>query len=310
MSGVYVPPHRARASAAAAASAPHSSPDFQRGAWEALRRSLNGLVNKVNASNMAHVLPELFHENLVRGRGLFVKTLMRAQAASPVFTPVYAALIAVVNTKLPEVGELLVRRVALHFRRAYRRSQKMAAVALSKFIAHLVNQGVAHEILALQLLALMLEAPTDDSVEVAVAFTRECGAALAACAPASLHAVFERFRAVLQEGGVEARVQYQVETLFAARKAKFAENPPIPPGLDVVEEEDRIAHEVGLDDEDLDGEEALDVWRFDENWDEGEAAWAEVRREILGDPEEEGEGGGGGGGGGGGAGGVSMRETA
>jgi len=205
MAGVYVPPHRARAAAAAAASAPHSSPEFQRAAWDALRKSLNGLVNKVNASNMAHVLPELFHENLVRGRGLFVKCLMRAQATSPAFTPVYAALIAVVNTKLPEVGELLVHRVALHLRRAYRRSQKMAAVALSKFVAHLVNQGVAHEILALQLLALLLEAPTDDSVEVAVAFTRECGAALSVCAPASLHAVFERFRVVLQEGAVEAR---------------------------------------------------------------------------------------------------------
>ena len=51
-----MPPHRARAAAAAAASAPHSSPEFQRAAWDALRKSLNGLVNKVNASNMAHVL--------------------------------------------------------------------------------------------------------------------------------------------------------------------------------------------------------------------------------------------------------------
>ena len=31
--------------------------------------------------------------------------------ASPTFTPVYAALVAVVNTKFPELGELLLHRV-------------------------------------------------------------------------------------------------------------------------------------------------------------------------------------------------------
>ena len=35
-----------------------------------------------------------------------------------------------------------------------------------QFIAHLTNQQVAHEILGLQILTLLLETPTDDSVEV------------------------------------------------------------------------------------------------------------------------------------------------
>lgn len=39
-------------------------------------------------------------------------------------------------------------------------------LAAAKFIAHLVNQQVAHEILALELLTVLLENPTDDSVEV------------------------------------------------------------------------------------------------------------------------------------------------
>lgn len=46
---------------------------------------------------------------------------------------------------------------------------QVVAVALAKFIAHLVNQQVAHEILALQMLTLLLEKPTDDSVEVSAA---------------------------------------------------------------------------------------------------------------------------------------------
>ena len=39
-------------------------------------------------------------------------------------------------------------------------------LAATKFIAHLVNQVVAHELVALELLTVLLENPTDDSVEV------------------------------------------------------------------------------------------------------------------------------------------------
>ena len=41
-----------------------------------------------------------------------------------------------------------------------------------KFVAHLVNQQVLHELVALELLTLLLEDPTDDSVEVAIGFLK------------------------------------------------------------------------------------------------------------------------------------------
>lgn len=41
-----------------------------------------------------------------------------------------------------------------------------------KFLAHLVNQQVLHELVALEVLTLLLEDPTDDSVEVAVGFLK------------------------------------------------------------------------------------------------------------------------------------------
>ena len=42
-------------------------------------------------------------------------------------------------------------------------------------IAHLVNQQVIHELLALQILALFLENATEDSIEMAADFMIECG---------------------------------------------------------------------------------------------------------------------------------------
>lgn len=41
----------------------------------------------------------------------------------------------------------------------------------------------AHEVLALEILTLLLETPTDDSVEVAVGFLKECGQKLTEVTP-------------------------------------------------------------------------------------------------------------------------------
>jgi pre-mRNA-splicing factor CWC22 len=271
--GVYVPPHRARA---AAASSDPASEDAQRASWERLRKSINGLVNKVTVANLVPCVGELFRLNLVRGRGLLVRALMKAQLASPGFSHVYAALAAVLNTKLPEVGDLLLRRTVAHFRRAFRRNNKTVAAAAARLLAHLVNHAVAHELAALQLATLLLAAPTDDSVELALGFVRECGATLTVAAPAGLAAIFDRLRAVLHEGDVDKRVAYMIEALFAVRKAKFAEHPAVLPDLDLVERDDQITHDVPLDEADLDTEDLLDIFAPDPDYAANEAAWAEV----------------------------------
>ena len=74
--------------------------------------------------------------------------------------------------------------------------------AATRFVAALVAQRVAHELLALEVLTLLLGAPTDDSVEVAVDFVTDVGAALGDLALQGLHGVFERLRGILHEGAI------------------------------------------------------------------------------------------------------------
>ena len=123
--GVYVPPARLRA-LQAAASSDKSSPEYQRLSWDALRKSITGIVNRVNIANIKQVVPELFSENLIRGRGLFARSVMKAQSSSLPFTPVFAALVTIINTKLPQVGELLLTRLISQFRRAFKRNDKVS----------------------------------------------------------------------------------------------------------------------------------------------------------------------------------------
>ncbi|EMD34349.1 hypothetical protein CERSUDRAFT_158776 [Gelatoporia subvermispora B] len=265
-----------------AASKDKASAEYQRVSWDALRKSITGIVNRVNVTNIKHVVPELFSENLIRGRGLFARSVMKAQAASLPFTPVFAALVAIINTKLPQVGELVLTRLISQFRRAFKRNDKIVCHSTTTFIAHLVNQGVAHEIIALQILVLLLERPTDDSIEIAVGFTREVGAFLQENSPKANATVFERFRAVLNEGTISQRVQYMIEVLMQVRKDKYKDNPIVPEGLDLVEEDDQITHQIQLEEE-LQVQEGLNIFKFDPNFLENEERYKAIKAEILGE---------------------------
>jgi pre-mRNA-splicing factor CWC22 len=96
--GAYIPPAKLRLMQQKISD--KNSEAYQRLAWEALKKSINGLINKVNITNIAVMVKELFEINLIRGRGLFCRAIMRAQMSSPTFTHVYAALVAVCNTKV------------------------------------------------------------------------------------------------------------------------------------------------------------------------------------------------------------------
>ena len=264
--------------------------------------------------------------------GLVARSLLKAQAASPSFTRVYAAVVAVLNTKLPEVGQLVLHRAVAQFQKAYQRSQKLSCVALARFLAHLVNQRVCDELyvslsswssictkvqlsasialtltlpprtpsssprLALEMLTLLLERPTDDSVELASGFAREVGATLQESTPEGTRQIFDRFRQILQEGGessgsgsgISQRVQYVIEALLAVKRSKFEAYPALDPKLDLVEEDDQITHEVSLD-ETYDEMKLLDIFKAQtpQEYIASEKRWRKVKAQILGDGDDD-----------------------
>ncbi|OAQ70174.1 pre-mRNA splicing factor cwc22 [Pochonia chlamydosporia 170] len=278
--GTYIPPARLRALQAQITD--KTSKEYQRMAWEALKKSINGLINKVNTANIKHIVPELFSENLIRGRGLFCRSIMKAQAASLPFTPIYAAMAAIVNTKLPQVGELLIKRLIMQFRKGFKRNDKSVCLSSTTFLAHLINQQVQHEMLAGQILLLLLHKPTDDSVEIAVGFCREVGQYLEDMQPSISVAVFDQFRNILHEADIDKRTQYMIEVLFQVRKDKFKDHPAVKEELDLVEEEDQITHRAELDGE-IDVQDGLNIFKFDANWEENEEAYKKLKAEILGE---------------------------
>jgi pre-mRNA-splicing factor CWC22 len=260
--GIYVPPHKLRALQQEMMEADPASEAHQRMMWELLRKSINGIVNKVNIANIQNIVVELFNENILRGRGLLARALIKAQMASPNFTHVYSALIAVINTKVPEIGLLVAKRVLIQFRRSFERNNKIVCVATTRMIAHLINQRVLGEYIALQILLILLTSPTEDSVEIACDFMIEVGQILSEITPAGASAIFERFKSLLHEAEIEQKAQYSIENLFAIRKTGFKEHPGVIPELDLVEGEDQITHQLDLEEE-MKGEENLNMFKLD-----------------------------------------------
>ena len=61
------------------------------------------------------------------------------------------------------------------FQRAFRRNDKILMTSCITFLAHLVNHEVLSLIRGIQLILLLLNDPTDDSVEVAKEFMLHVG---------------------------------------------------------------------------------------------------------------------------------------
>ena len=291
--GVYIPPAKrkqleAAAAAAAASQPPKQGPtplQEQREAWQTQKRVIHGTINRLNASTIKPLIGDLFQTvNLIRLRGVLCKSVLQAAVSSPKFTNVYAALMSVINSKLPEVGELCTNRAILAFRRHYKNREKASCQAVTLFLAHLFHQGVVHELIILQLLSVLLDGdPTDDSVEVAVQLLQVTGQALLDVSTAGVRGCLERVRALLHEGNLNKRVEYKLEQLLKARKNGFREFPPLEDDLDLVERDDQITHDMTLDDESIQKEDHLDVFAPDENYDENEKEWSAIRAEILGE---------------------------
>ncbi|KAG8384126.1 hypothetical protein BUALT_Bualt04G0085900 [Buddleja alternifolia] len=207
--GLYVRPFRPMTS---------DQNNIERTTWDASKTSINGLLNKATATNIRNIIPELLSENLIRGRGLFC---IKSQMASPDLTQVFAEMVSVVNRFFPDIGLLLLKTIILKLRRAYERNDKPQLLDAFKFLAHLVNQQVAHEIIALELLVFLLENPSNDSIEDAVGFLKECGSLLSDVAPKALNIVFNSLRAILVEGELDKRVRFLIEDCFCLWRAKF-----------------------------------------------------------------------------------------
>lgn len=289
--GTYVPP----AKRVKAEKFDVGSEEYQRSAWDDNKKKITGLINRASATNVTTIVKELFKCNLIRYRGIFASALLKAQETSPVFTDVYAALLAIINSRISSIGKLVVNRLVLQYRISFKNNNKPRLLTTVRFIAHLTNQDVVYEVLGFQLIEHLISQPSPTLIEILVAFLKECGSKLEQTNGALLFETFRTLRNLSLENEYDTRTHEIIDMIHNIRKDKFRNFPPIKKELDLVDEDDRITHEIALIDlpdgipgicprkEDFHME--LNYFKLDPDWLDNEAKYDEFKKSLLDEAE-------------------------
>ncbi|GAW83758.1 cell cycle control protein [Plasmodium gonderi] len=279
--GVYIPPFKLER--LKKEETDKKSSLYQKQEWMKLKKKINNIVNKVNIDNIGEICYELFECNLIRGKGIFSRAILHAQLSSPAFTNVFSALLCIVNSKFPTIGLLTIQRIIILFRRAYKRNDKILCFNSVKFIAHMINQRILHEIVGLQLCSLLLQNITNDSIQVCTYFLAEVGQLYMNICRRGIDIIFDRLKDIIQEGKINIKTQYDIEKLWNYRKNYFSDFPTVLEDLDLIDEEEKIVHEIDLLDESFENQEELNIFKEVpyEQYEEENLEWKNIANELL-----------------------------
>ncbi|CAF4793772.1 unnamed protein product, partial [Rotaria sp. Silwood1] len=242
--------------------------------WEALKKTINDEINKINESNFSLIISELFKNNILRARGLFAHAIILTQTISPFNTHIYVALICLINSELPQIVELIIKRLILSFESTYKLiDTKSNCLSTLQFLAYLINENVLHAIIAFQILIRLLENSTNNTVELASEFLKHCGHKLSQVNPQGLYMIFSKLTNLLDKSSLDQRSQNMIKVLFALEKDQFKTNPPIKFALDFVDKNKPYTHLFTLD--------YPYLFEYDEQYEFNEEQYKEIQEKIL-----------------------------
>lgn len=73
------------------------SDKYQKITWYRLRSSLHNLINSVNAVNIGTIKKQLLKQNILRGKGLFCRIILKTLFNSTNKAHILASLVAAIN---------------------------------------------------------------------------------------------------------------------------------------------------------------------------------------------------------------------
>ncbi|CCW63840.1 unnamed protein product [Phytomonas sp. EM1] len=288
----YVPPHRKAEDGSEGEMSDMASAAFQQAAWQALRRSITGIINRISSENLSDSATQLFRENLVRGRGLLARSLFRAQQADPELTLVLASLVSRINKEFPPVVFLLCKRLVVQWRRTYLRKDWQSLENISRFLAglyvfHVVEVDLIYQII---LEHLGSETRSEEDIDQAAKLFRATFRAMSERARAEFHEqVLTPFRDFLAMDDDTMRLSARAEAVLESCLKEVQkwerqkdEVSVIPENLLLFDIDEQTTHSLNLQ-EKYAPEDHLDRYAFDPKYIEHEETYEIARKAILGE---------------------------
>lgn len=280
---------------------------YQRTKWIETKKNIKQLLQQLTPSNIKQTVLQLFQINLLRYQGLFIREIMKQQIRITTNTELYGSLISIINSKIPEIGELLINRLVLQFKKNYLQNNKNLINSSIIFICQLINQQVLNEILILQILQMLLESNVpnnnnnnNNNIELAIMVLKQTGLYLFKHSNTALIMILNRLKDILQDGanananggnggvGLSSWNRKSIEYILKLARNDFKNIPIIKNGLDLVETEDKETHVITLEDK-LYSRDHLNVFSVDEEYLDHENEYIELKKEILGETDHEDE---------------------
>ncbi|KAM3123651.1 hypothetical protein ACQ2H7_003111 [Candidozyma auris] len=251
----------------------------QRQSWQELRREIEKHVARVDRSNIKHVAVNLLQLNCVRGRGLLARAILANVLNEPDKHAVYASLVCVLNSKLPQIGEVVGARTVALWKQLYMKNDSTKIFRVMLFLCELVKQRVMEDVVVLQILQVLLEeSVTDDSIHLASYALESMTPYLETHSKASANLLYDQLRLMLQEGNLKDKPRSDIQYLLEYRRRRHRYI--VEPELDLVDEAEKTPQYIDLIDL-QDTATKLNYFAEDPDFDVTEETYAEFRRQIL-----------------------------
>lgn len=251
--------------------------------WNSLRRVIHASVDVLNSKNVEETVKKLLSVNILRGQGLLCRYLIQTALKDPKKCSLYAAVTCVLNSQFPEIGELLVVRLAVMFKKAYINNDFNQVSTCSKFICELTLQRVVEDVLILQILQVLLDKqPLPDSIRVVEHILLRAGGLLLETSQTAANMVFDRLRTLLQLGVFTGATLRRIGELLRSRRDGLSLKVEL--NLDIIPEADKETCLVDLS-EMLDPKVELNYFGEDSDFEATEKEYEEFKSEFW--PEEE-----------------------
>ncbi|KAH9253627.1 hypothetical protein BASA81_008463 [Batrachochytrium salamandrivorans] len=230
--------------------------------WAELEQEISLVLEGAKPSQLYYTtVPQLFHCNLARGRGFFAKSVL-AQVTSTTEPgqklAMLASIVAVVNSKIPLIGKLVLFQCTKMFLEFYTLGCNLrdGRANLCEFVVHLANQHVCGEILPLEILLKLLERVKLLGVgagellfQFVVGLVYRFGNHMSS-RPGLAPALDSLFQGLAENAIGQSQREVLVGELERVRQTRFALFPSIPLlELDLLRPQARVVHELFLEDD-------------------------------------------------------------
>lgn len=194
--------------------------EFQRENWEMIRSHVSPIISNLTMDNLLDSYKQLFQVNIVVGGNIVcqnvVNFILKKQNKGQI--PALAALITLLNSDVPEIGETLIKELMLTFVKQFNHRDYISCDNILQCLSILFLYDVAHEIIILQILLLLLE---KNYLQFVISVLKTCGWKLALVSRKTHNMIWEKLRYILQTQDLSKTVRESLEELFEIRQTDY-----------------------------------------------------------------------------------------